>query len=93
MQPISLNKTCRYCSDCDLLIVHQDELDQLLESACRRHYPHLVGNDYLVVGTIDRKSWQEGHQSSTFEALLSTVHDFKRDLVFEPARYVWTLDE
>jgi hypothetical protein len=35
----------------------------------------------LVVGTIDRKSWQEGHQSSTFEALLSTVHDFKRDLV------------
>ena len=87
-QPISLNKTCRYCADCDLLIVHQDELEQLLASACQQVYPHLVGNDYFVFGTLDRKSWREGHHSSTLEALLDTLHDFKRHLEFEPPRYV-----
>jgi hypothetical protein len=92
-QPISLNKTCRYCPACDLLIVHQDELDQLLASACRQIYPHLVGNDYVVFGTIDRKSWREGHHSSSLDELLDTLHDFKRYLEFEPARYVWVAEK
>ncbi|RZM83087.1 hypothetical protein [Leptolyngbya iicbica] len=91
-QVISLNKTCRYCADCDLLIAHKDELDELLESACRQLYPQLVGNEYCVFGTLDRKSWREGHHSSSLEDLLDTLHDFKRYLEFEPPRYVWVFE-
>src|SRR6266700_5615395 len=30
MQLVALNKTCRYCPRCDLLIAHQDELEAWL---------------------------------------------------------------
>jgi hypothetical protein len=92
-QPVSLNKTCRYCSNCDLLIVHKDDLDELLERICLQLFPELAGHDYLVVGTMDRKTWREGLQISSFEELLTMVHDFKQHLEFEPARYVWVKDD
>lgn len=88
-QPISLNKTCRYCPNCDLLIAHKDQLDELLRSACQRFHPHLVGNDYLVMGTLERKSWREGAHHATLEDLFKHLHDFKRELVFEPVHYGW----
>jgi hypothetical protein len=92
-QPVSLNKTCRCCSNCDLLIVHKDDLDELLERICLQLFPELAGHDYLVVGTMDRKTWREGLQISSFEELLNMVHDFKQHLEFEPARYVWVKDD
>ncbi|WP_017298169.1 hypothetical protein [Nodosilinea nodulosa] len=92
-QPVSLNKTCRYCPNCDLLIVHKDDLDGLLQTICLQHYPDLVGNDYLVVGTMDRKNWKEGLQISSLDGLLNMVHDFKQHLEFEPARYTWVKDD
>ena len=30
MNPVALNYTCRYCPDCDLLIAHQDQIEELL---------------------------------------------------------------
>src|SRR5215218_7671086 len=35
MQLVALNKTCRYCPRCDLLIAHQDELEAWLAWAPR----------------------------------------------------------
>jgi hypothetical protein len=29
VQPVALNKTCRYCPSCDLLIAHRDELEAM----------------------------------------------------------------
>src|SRR6266516_5744360 len=29
-QPVTLNKTCRYCPNCDLLIAHQDKIEDIL---------------------------------------------------------------
>jgi hypothetical protein len=93
-QPFSLNKTCRYCPDCDLLIVHQDELDPLIEGMCRQYYPHLVGNDYLVVGTLERKGWKEGyHKATSLNNVFQNLHDFKQHLEFEPARYMWVKED
>lgn len=93
-QPLSINKTCRYCPACDLLIVHKDELDELINGMCYQHYPHLVGHDYLVVGTLDRKGWKEGLQSSrSWDEILKPVHDFKQHLEFEPARYMWVKED
>ncbi len=60
LRPVVLGKTCRYCPDCDLLIVHQDELEAQLEALFAERDPSLIGNDYLVLGTVERQAWREG---------------------------------
>jgi len=94
IQPVSLNKTCRYCPNCDLLIVHQDEMDELVYKACLQNFPHLVGQEYLVVGTMERDTWKAGYQGkSTTGDIFKSLHDFKRHLEFEPARYMWVKED
>lgn len=92
-QPVSLNKTCRYCPNCDILIAHKDELDELLKNICLQLFPPLVGHDYLVVGTMDRTTWKEGRQITSLDELLQMVRDFKKQVEFEPARYIWVKDD
>ena len=58
---IVLNKTCRFCPGCDLLIAHQDQLEANLATFFDTHKPDVVGSDYLVVGTVDRPDWKRGH--------------------------------
>jgi hypothetical protein len=86
MQILSLNKTCRYCPFCDLLIAHQDDGEHLLASIFTEQKPEVVGNDYLVIGTMARPAWKRGTQQQvnpqgTFEAL----HDFKEVVTFKLA--------
>jgi hypothetical protein len=59
LQPIALNYTCRYCSHCDLLIGHKHELEHLLTGMFSQHNPTVIGNDYLIIGTVDKKAWRE----------------------------------
>ena len=40
----SINKSCRYCPACDLLIVHQDELEAQLAVALPIHGSHALSN-------------------------------------------------
>jgi Calcium binding len=54
IQLLSLNKTCRYCPHCDLLIAHQDDVEHVLASIFTQRKPEIVGNDYLVVGTLEK---------------------------------------
>jgi hypothetical protein len=83
---LSLNKTCRYCPYCDLLIAHQDELEGLLTAMFEERTPEMVGNDYLVVGTVDRPVWKRGTEGDLLpRALLDNLHDFKNVWVFKPA--------
>jgi hypothetical protein len=83
---VSINKTCRYCPTCDLLIAHKDEIEQQLALLFARHNPALIGNDYLVVGTQDRSDWRRGVQTPlTIEEMLDSLHDFEEVLRFEPA--------
>jgi len=86
---VVLNKTCRFCPYCELLIVHQDEIEAYLAQLFGRVAPHAVGNDYLIVGTVERKPWQRGLTSPlTNEEMLEALHDFKDHLQFKPAP-VW----
>lgn len=50
-----LGKTCRFCTPCDLLMVHQDELEHELVVALERRAPEVMGNEYMVFGTVDKK--------------------------------------
>jgi len=84
-QPLLLNKTCRYCSHCDLLIAHKNELDEIIARAFTVLNPEIVGNKYLVVGTLDRADWKRiDQQQLPFKDSIEALHDFKEDVMFEP---------
>ncbi len=86
LNPVSINKTCRYCPACDLLIAHQAEVEQPLALLFASHDPSLVGNDYLVNGTQDRTDWRRGMRTRlTIQEMLDSLHDFEEVLRFEPA--------
>jgi hypothetical protein len=88
--PVILNKTCRYCPGCDLIIAHQDEIEAQLHTLFTEHNPGLIGNDYLVMGTVDRAIWRRSRKTPMpIQKLLDHLHVFKDELLFKPAHYGW----
>ena len=84
-QMVSLNKTCRYCPRCDLLIAHQNDLESFLAAFFDQYDPDIVGNKYLVLGTQDRADWLRGMRSSlSTEEALECLHDFRDYVHFTP---------
>ena len=83
--PLALGKTCRYCARCELIMAHQDELEAQLAHSFSQIAPEVIGNEYLVLGTIDKKVWQEGLAGGGGELgeMLKHVADFKRVLKLE----------
>lgn len=89
-QLLSLNKTCRYCPDCDLLIAHQDDVEPILASVFAEEEPEIVGNNYLVVGTMERAIWKRGTQQRlTLQEMLDALHDFKEVVTFKVTGGGW----
>ena len=89
--PLSLGKTCRYCPRCELIIVHQDELEEQLACFFEQHCPDMLGNDYLVLGTVRLKAWKDGlgGKESSLDQLLEHVSDFEKVLELEVERGGW----
>ena len=86
--PVLLNKYCRYCRDCDVLIVHQDELEEWLAITFEKRAPDIIGNEYLVMGTVDKTTWREQQKEPIpIGELLEYVHGFKEylKLAYSPA--------
>ena len=81
---IVLHKTCRYCPVCDLLIAHRDELGAQLAVLFNQRDPEVIGNDYLVLGTVDRSVWRLGAKEAlAVQDAMAHVHEFKKVLQFE----------
>jgi hypothetical protein len=80
--PMVLGKTCRYCTPCELIIAHQDELEAELSNSLSRIAPEVVGNEYMVLGMMDKKAWQGGLRGGgmPLEAGLDHVAEFKHVL-------------
>jgi Flp pilus assembly protein TadD len=79
-----LDKLCRFCDACDLLIVHQDQLEEQLATEFMTSNPEAIGNDYQVVGTLDRAEWNQGKQDLlSFERVIEYLHDFKEVVTFQ----------
>src|SRR5215204_1224977 len=57
---MTLGKTCRFCTRCELIVVHQDELEHELTAALESRAPAVIGNEYMVLGMMDRKVWRRG---------------------------------
>lgn len=56
---LSLNKSCRYCPYCDLIIVKQTDLEGQLTAICEQYALDIIGNEYFVFGTMDKKDWKD----------------------------------
>ena len=83
--PMALGKTCRYCSRCELIMAHQDELEAQLAHSFSQIAPEVIVDVYLVLGTVDKKVWKEGLTGDGKQRgeTLQHVADFKRVLKLE----------
>jgi len=89
-QVLLLNKKCRYCVKCDLIIAKKSELESLMAACFEQSKPEIIGNNYLVMGVAERRDWLESKkgkmpQSETIERILV----FKDVLNFENVRAGW----
>jgi tetratricopeptide (TPR) repeat protein len=79
-----LEKICRFCYVCGLLVVHQDQLEEQLVNQFMAINPQAIGNDYQVVGTLDKAEWNQGKQDPlSFEQVREYLHDFKEVVTFQ----------
>lgn len=89
-QPVILNMTGKHCSNCDLLILHQDKVEELLAATLMGSNPDVIGNDYLVIGTVERKGWREAQKNPYgLKSTLDYLHDFREYVTFELENYGW----
>ncbi len=91
---ITLGKTCRYCAKCELIVIHQDELEAELAYKFESLMPEVIGNDYFIIGTVDKKFWQKqlSGDSASFEELVNNSADIKKYLDFQYQPAGWYLD-
>ena len=54
-----LNKNCKYCPICYLIIAKKSDIEYFMTAQFETTDPTIVGNDYLVFGTLDKKDWQK----------------------------------
>ena len=89
--PTTINKHCRYCPKCDVLIVHLDELEHMLTLTYEKRQPEIMGNEYLVLGTLEPSSWRKRDKELLIiDNLLDRMHDFKERLKFEYSPAHWS---
>ncbi|MCC5605014.1 hypothetical protein [Nostoc favosum] len=79
-----LNKQCKYCPSCDLIIAKKQEIEPLMAATFVQTNPQIVGNNYVVMGTVDKKDWKEGDKN-----LLSPSEIIGRIYVFKD---VWNFE-
>ncbi len=85
-QILLLNMECKYCANCDLIIVKQSVLDENITISLQQFTPSLVGNDYLVFGTVDRNIWRASRKESLDSSdVIDHVYVFEDKLDFIPA--------
>ena len=85
-----LNKNCKYCTDCDLIIVKQSKIETLMACQFEEVNPSVVGNKYLVFGTLSRGDWQKYSKTQTYPSkVIDSVYLFKDVLNFELVHGGW----
>jgi MinD superfamily P-loop ATPase len=57
-----LNKTCRFCPACELVIARQSEIEPMLRAIVNDRRAVIEMGEYLVVGTLDRVDWRAGQK-------------------------------
>ncbi len=83
-QIILINKKCRYCIKCDLIITKKEELESMMVMSIENQRPDVIGNDYVTVGVLSKEDWLKGSKGE-FDSteLFEYVKVFKDVLNFE----------
>jgi hypothetical protein len=87
-----LNMTGRYCPRCELIILHKDRVEDLLTRAFERAAPSIIGNDYLIIGTVEPAYWRKSKGKAGAPEVFEHLHDFKEVVIFE-ALPRWVRDD
>lgn len=88
-----MNKSCKYCEKCDLIIGKQVEIENLMASCCEKFDPAIIGNKYLVFGTFDKSDWREYSQKTKYpQEAFDKVYIFKDVKHFEVVQGGWVKD-
>jgi hypothetical protein len=70
------------------VIVHRDELEMELARGPARFSANGSGQDYMIIGTVERKVWQAGLKGTgtQLDEIRDHMADFKKhfDLHYEP---------
>jgi hypothetical protein len=84
-----LRKSCRMCVACDMLIVHQDELEAIIRARLRNEDSSRP-LDYLVLGTVDPQVWRRGLTGGvSFDELVGNMADFRMHMQVEQIGRGW----
>jgi hypothetical protein len=89
-----LNKQCKYCPSCDLIIAKKQEIEPLMAATFIQTNPQIVGNNYIVIGTVDKKDWKEGDKNLLSPSeMIGRVYIFKDVWNFEVIPAGWYPNE
>ena len=79
-----LNKKCKYCPSCDLIIAKKQEIESFMAAGFSQENNQVIGNNYLVMGTLERQDWKQGSQGSLSPGeILEKMYIFKNKWNFE----------
>jgi hypothetical protein len=56
---LNLGLTCKYCAKCEFIIANKHELEIELTIIFEKRAPSCIGNEYLILGTSDKKYWKK----------------------------------
>ena len=83
-QLFTLNKKCRFCPSCELIIAKKSEIESIMAQTFETRRPEIVGNEYLIIGTADKKAWRYMSSNSfSPKTALKSVTIFKDIVHFE----------
>jgi hypothetical protein len=89
-----LNKQCKYCPSCDLIIAKKQEIEPLMAAVFIQNNPKIIGNNYVVMGTVDKKDWREGDKNLLSPSeMVGCIYIFKDVWDFEVIPAGWYLSE
>ena len=77
-QLLLLNKKCRYCVKCDLIIAKKSEVESLMVASFEESKSEIIGNDYLVMGVAERRDWLESKKGK-----MSQIQTIEHMFVFK----------
>ncbi len=87
---LSLGLTCKYCAKCEFIVAHQHELEVELCIAFEKIAPAKIGNDYQVVGVMDKKAWKKSLKTGLPSGnTMDAVTFFKQYLTLEYSPGGW----
>ena len=86
-----LNKQCKFCPACDLIIGDKSDIEHLMAKTFSQKKPEIIGNEYMVLGTLDKKDWREVNKGKIEpDEVRKRIYIFKDVLNFKvmPAQWV-----